>query len=111
MRGRVYLTAAYFIVCFVILFYESRDNSFCSRADGPGPMIVTARLALLCTAWDLLASGCGAILFAAAKNNISPSRVERALLIALIAGVGFFAIPFGFTEDTATSFLKTPLQT
>jgi len=52
--------------------------------------MTTARLALACTAWDLVASGC-ALLAASVLKRVS---VWNVILAAFVAGLGFASIPF-----------------
>jgi cation transport ATPase len=81
----------YFTVTFVILFLYGDRKYFCSpERTGQSYIVMTAKLALACTLWSLLASAAGTIGAKGAKH-----RVGSALFISTaVAGAGFFSISF-----------------
>ncbi|MGH9495068.1 MAG: hypothetical protein ACRD3B_08735 [Candidatus Sulfotelmatobacter sp.] len=81
----VYLAATY-----GILFLYA-DSYFCSAPRGQVRYIVSAKVALAFTLWDVLAGACG--MFALRRLNIA-SRWLATLLTAIIAAVGFGSISF-----------------
>jgi ABC-type phosphate transport system permease subunit len=90
-QRRVLLTALFFVVACGILAAFSYDSYFCSSARaGRSHALTTARLALGCTAWNLLASVCGGMISAA----ISDRAAIRLTLSTLIAGIGYASVPF-----------------
>lgn len=78
----------YFCFAYGVLFLYVSDNYFCSSArTGQARGLVTAKLALACTIWNVVASVCGITLR-------KYSRWWGAIAATLIAGLGFASIPF-----------------
>jgi glucan phosphoethanolaminetransferase (alkaline phosphatase superfamily) len=92
LRGkeiRITLAASYFLLAYGILFYYTYDDYFCSSSrTGQSHALVTIKLALACTAWDLCASACGA-LAAAITRRYSHWSGTAPLLSTLVSGLGF----------------------
>jgi hypothetical protein len=93
-RVRLLSSCLYFVFAYGVLFWYTRGDSFCERpGTGSGHAIASAKLAVMCTAWDLFASVCG--LLAAAIANKRTPRLEIGIVVsALVAGIGFCSIPF-----------------
>jgi heme/copper-type cytochrome/quinol oxidase subunit 3 len=92
-RGRLWVTVFYFIISYGTLFCCYRHDAFCSQSTHPGLPILTARLALACTLWELFASACGALAVTATKRY-AHWRGIAPLVSTLVAGLGFASIPF-----------------
>jgi len=92
LRIRIELGGAYFIVACGILSLYTYGSYFCSAArTGQSHVLVTARLAIACTAWDAFASACGGLVIAVTN----PRWRSLALLLATaVAGVGFGSMSF-----------------
>ena len=99
-RTRIALAALYFIVAYGILFYYTYGDYFCSSSrTGQSHAIVTARLALACTAWDIFASACGALGVAATRRYSHWSGIAP-LLSTLVSELGFAYMPFWINEGS-----------
>jgi hypothetical protein len=85
---RASVSALFFVICFVFLFWVSSGNSFCFRPEGPSHLAQTFRLSLACTAWQYFSVWC--------CESIQ-KRVGRGASVpfsGLIALLGFASIPF-----------------
>ncbi|SRR5258705_9468490 len=90
-RARITLEICYFFVIYAILFYSSYGSYFCAQSrTGRSYAMTTARLALACTAWDVVASCCGLL----AESVLKRVSFWSVLLAAFVAGLGFASIPF-----------------
>jgi hypothetical protein len=97
-RTRLVHTVLYFVVSFAVLFYYTSNDYFCSSTrTGQSHALVTARLALACTTWNLFASACGILAMTGAKKFWHWSGVAP-LVSTLIAGAGFAYLPFWIFE-------------
>jgi hypothetical protein len=88
-RIRMAVTLAYFIVCFAGLFYYTYGSFFCSRPGESGHLAQTLHLTVACTAWDVFAGICGALI---AKKSATPGLAPA--VSTLLALVGFASMPF-----------------
>jgi len=93
-RVRLLLSCLYLAFAYGLLFWYTSGDFFCERpGTGPGHAVASARLAVACTAWDLFASVCG-LLVVRITNKRTPQLGIGILVSAVIAGAGFFSIPF-----------------
>ena len=97
-RTRIILQLFYFATTYAILSYYTYGDYFCSSSRaGQSRSLTTARLALLCKGWDLVASACG-MLAATVLNNYWRWVGNAPLVGALVAGAGFAYMPFWINE-------------
>ena len=93
-RVRLLSSCLYLAFAYGLLFWYTGGDFFCERPGmGPGHAIATARLAVACTAWDLVASVCGLLVIAITNKRTSRSTI-RIFATILVAGIGFCSIPF-----------------
>jgi len=93
-RVRLLSSCLYLAFTYGLLFWYTSGDFFCERPGiGPGHAIASARLAVACTAWDLVASICG-LLVIAITNKRTPRSTIRIFATILVAGTGFCSIPF-----------------
>lgn len=97
-RIRVALAGLYFVAAFGLLSWFSYNSYFCaSERTGRSHVLTTFRLALVCTAWDAVASACGAFFVVAIKRYVY-WRGFAPLVSMIVAGLGFFYMPFWINE-------------
>lgn len=87
-----WLTGLYFLVAYLTLFLFTADSYFCSRPGEVGHAVVTARLALACTAWDFLAGAVGVWVFRIIRKRANWPAVAP-LTSALMTGAGLASMP------------------
>jgi hypothetical protein len=87
--ARILSAALYFAFAYGVL-YSYADNYFCSASRGQGRTIVSAKLALACTAWDICAGACGALAVVLLGKR---SRWLGVFVSTLVTGLGLASIP------------------
>ena len=90
VRLRLVTEVLYLAVAYAVLFFYA-DNYFCSAARGQSRPIVSAKLALACTTWDVFASLCGTLAFVIQGKS---ARWIPVIVATVIVGVGLASMPF-----------------
>jgi hypothetical protein len=91
---RLILAAFYFAVAFVGIYLFYRDDPFCMRPGSHGYARITAQLSSALAAWDFVASVAASAIASAVTKKYFRSAWSSALPATLIAGCGFFYLPF-----------------
>ncbi len=95
----------YFVISFGTLFLYTFGSPFCLEDNHQSRLVVIARLALACAAWDMFASACG-VFAAAAIKRPEYTPVTAPLASALVAGLGVASIPFWIYQGVYRFMLK-----
>lgn len=76
----------YFFLSFAVLYWFAGDSSFCARS----PLLITFRLSLACTIWDLFACVVGLWI----GQKVMNLRTAVPMLSTAITAAGLASMPF-----------------
>lgn len=99
---RAAVTASWFTISFVVLFYYTYGSFFCSRPGESGHVAQTLHLAVACTLWEAVVSFCGALV--AKKCGVWWLAPVFSTVLALL---GFASIPFWIYDSGRFMFEGT----
>ncbi len=107
-RKLVSVSILFFVVAYAILSFASYSNYFCaSGRSGHNHALMTARLALAFTAWNLFASSLASLVLATGKKHTFNGLSAIALsLSTVVAGVGYGSVPFWIYRGYGTFWFE-----